>query len=70
MNRPNLKCMNATSLHLAVWNNYDEIALRLIEAKADPMIKMNGQSSAFDLAHENGNQVLADLMNELNISRK
>lgn len=64
VNRANLKCMNATPLHLAVWNNYDEIALRLIEAKADPMLKMNGQSSAYDLARENNNQALADLMLE------
>lgn len=64
VNRPNTKCMNATALHLAVWNNYNEIALRLIEAKADPMLKMNGRSTAFDLARENSNSVLVDLMRE------
>lgn len=56
--------MNATPLHLAVWNDYNEIALRLIQANADPYLKMNDISNAFDLARENSNDVLLELLND------
>ena len=56
--------MNATPLHLAVWNDFNEIALRLIQANADPYLKMNDISNAFDLASENSNDVLLELLND------
>ncbi len=64
VNKTNPKCMNATSLHLAVWNDYNEIALRLIQANADPYLKMNDVSNAFDLARENSNDILLELLND------
>ena len=64
VNKVNKKCMNATPLHLAAWNDYTDIALRLIQANADPYLKMNGVSDAFDLARENSNEVLVDLLSE------
>jgi ankyrin repeat protein len=64
VDKPNTMCMNATPLHLAVWNDYTDIALRLVQAKADPYLKMNGKSNAFDLAKENSNEILFDLLNE------
>lgn len=65
VNKINEKCMNATPLHLAVWNSYNEIALKLVEHKADPYLKMNGLSNAFDLALDNSNHVLHELLTEL-----
>ena len=62
VDKVNEKCMDATALHLAVWNNYEEIAYQLIEARANPMLKMNGASTAFDLANENANPVMHDLL--------
>ena len=62
--------MNATPLHLAVWNDYTDIALRLMQANADPFLKMNGLSNAFELARENSNEVLYDLLIEFSNSNK
>ena len=56
--------MNATALHLAVWNDYNEIAIRLIQSDANPNLKMNGLSNAFEMALEKSNQVLYELLNE------
>ncbi len=64
IDKPNPKCMNATALHLAVWNDFNEIAIKLIQAKADPNLKMNDTSTTFDLAKENSNDVLHDLLVE------
>lgn len=64
VNKINRKCMDATPLHLAVWNDYNEIALKLIQARADPYMKMNGISTAFDLARDNSNEVLFELLHE------
>lgn len=64
VNKQNSKCMNATALHLAVWNDFNEIAIKLVQNGADPFLMINGQSSAFDLAKENSNQVLYDLLHE------
>lgn len=64
VNIANQKCMNATPLHLAVWNDFNEIAIRLVQSKADPYLKMNSSSNAFDLALENSNQVLYELISE------
>lgn len=66
INKINEKCMNSTALHLAVWNDFNEIALRLVQNNADPNLKMNGTTTAFDLALENSNQVLYELLNEFN----
>ena len=70
VNKLNTKCMNATALHLAVWNDFTDIALRLIQANADPYLKMNGTSDAFELARENSNETLCDLLNEFFHSKK
>jgi ankyrin repeat protein len=64
VNARNPQCMDATPLHLAVWNNFNEIAIKLVRTNADPGLKMNGQSSAFDLARENANTVLLELLVE------
>lgn len=64
VDKPNPKCMNATALHLAVWNDYNEIAIKLVQNNADPYLKMNGETNAFDLAKENSNEVLHDLLLE------
>ena len=64
VDKTNQKCMDMTPLHLAVWNDYNEIAIHLIQSNADPYLKMNGTSNAFDLAIENKNQVLFELLNE------
>ncbi|CAF0744710.1 unnamed protein product [Brachionus calyciflorus] len=64
VNKANPKCMNATALHLAVWNDYNEIAIKLVQNNADPYLKMNGEATAFDLAKENSNEVLHDLLLE------
>ncbi|RNA22779.1 hypothetical protein BpHYR1_041616, partial [Brachionus plicatilis] len=37
----NSKCMNATALHLAVWNDFNEIAIKLVQNGADPFLMMN-----------------------------
>ena len=66
INKINEKCMNSTALHLAVWNDFNEIALRLVQHNADPNLKMNGTATAFDLALENSNQVLYELLKEFN----
>jgi ankyrin repeat protein len=63
INKKNEKCLNATPLHLAVWNDNMEIALSLIRANADPYMKMN-DSNAFDLAKDRSNQVLYELLVE------
>lgn len=64
VNQINEQCMNATPLHLAVWNDSTEIAIRLVQSKADPNLKMNGKDSAFDLALQNKNEVLYDLLGD------
>lgn len=64
VNKQNSKCLNATALHFAVWNDFNEIAIKLVQNGADPFLLMNGQSTAFDLAKENSNQVLCDLLLE------
>jgi len=64
INKTNVKCMNSTPLHLAVWNDFNEIALRLIQNNADPNLKMNGTKNAFELALENSNQILYELLTE------
>ena len=64
VDKKNDKCMNATPLHLAVWNNFVEIAILLLQHGANPHLKMNYISNAFDLALENSNQVLFDLIRE------
>ena len=64
INKPNEKCMNSTALHLAVWNDFNEIAVRLLQSNADPYLKMNNKTNAFDLALENSNQVLYELIKE------
>lgn len=64
VNKANAKCMNATALHLAVWNDYNEIALKLVQNNADPYLTMNGNTTALDLAKENSNEVLHDLLLE------
>jgi hypothetical protein len=61
---PNRKCMNATALHLAVWNEFDEIAIRLVQAGADPYLKMNEATSAIDMAKESQNETLHELLVE------
>jgi ankyrin repeat protein len=63
INRPNEKCMDATPLHLAVWNDYNEIALVLLQASADPYLKMNGKN-ALEMAKDNSNEILYDLIGE------
>lgn len=63
INKPNEKCMDATPLHLAVWNDYNEIALVLLQANADPYLKMNDKN-AFELAKDNSNEILYDLISE------
>lgn len=62
INKQNSKCMNATPLHLAVWNDFNEIAIKLVQNGANPFLMMNGKSTALDLAKENSNQVLSDLL--------
>lgn len=64
LDKPNLKCMNSTALHLAVWNDFTEIAVRLVQAGADPRLRMNDQLSVLDMAKENANQVLYELILE------
>lgn len=64
VNKVNKKCMDTTPLHLAVWNDFNEIAIRLVQSNADPYLKMNGASTSFDLALENDNQVLYELLSE------
>jgi len=64
VNKVNEKCMDSTPLHLAVWNDYNEIAIRLVQSNANPNLKMNGVSTAFDLALENKNEVLYELISE------
>ena len=63
INKTNPKCMNATALHLAVWNDFNEIAIRLVQADADPYLKMNDMD-AFDMTRESKNEVLHDLLIE------
>ncbi len=63
VNRVNEKCMGATALHLAVWNDYNEIALVLMQANADPWLKMNDKN-AFEMARDSSNQVLYELLSE------
>lgn len=70
VNKVNDKCMSSTALHLACWNDFNEIAVRLIQANADPLLKMNGMTNAFDLALENSNQVLYELLKEYSNSVK
>jgi ankyrin repeat protein len=64
INLTNNSCINATALHLAVWHNFDEIAILLIRNKADPYLKMGTEQNAFELAKENDNIVLAELLME------
>ena len=65
VNLVNDSCMSATALHLAVWHSYDEIAITLVRNKGDPYLTMgNGGLNAFELAKENNNQVLAELLLE------
>jgi ankyrin repeat protein len=64
INKINEKCMDSTALHLACWNDFNEIAIRLVQSKADPNLKMNKASNAFDLALENSNQILYELLKE------
>ncbi len=64
VNKRNEKCMDMTPLHLAVFNNYDEIAIRLVQSDADPNLKMKGEESAFSMALENKNQVLYELLGD------
>lgn len=64
INKINEKCMHSTALHLACWNDFNEIAIRLVQSKADPNLKMNKASNAFDLALENSNQILYELLKE------
>ncbi len=63
INKPNEKCMDATPLHLAIWNDYNEIALVLLQANADPYLRMN-EKNAFELAKDNSNEILYDLISE------
>ena len=64
INKINEKCMDSTALHLACGNDFNEIAIRLVQSKADPNLKMNKASNAFDLALENSNQILYELLKE------
>lgn len=65
VNLVNDSCMSATALHLAVWHSYDEIAINLVRNKGDPYLKMGTDGlNAFELAKENDNQVLAELLLE------
>ena len=64
VNKRNEKCMDMTALHLAVFNDYDEIAIRLVQTDADPNLKMKGETSAFSMALENKNQVLYELLGD------
>ena len=64
INLVNKSCMDATALHLAVWHNFDEIAITLVRNKADPFLKMGADKNALELAKENENQVLAELLLE------
>ena len=64
VNKINEKCLNSTALHLAVWNDYNDIAIRLVQSNANPYLKMNGQSTALDLVMENNNQTLYELLKE------
>jgi ankyrin repeat protein len=65
VNLVNDSCMSATALHLAVWHSYDEIAINLVRNKGDPYLKMGIDGlNAFELAKENDNQVLAELLLE------
>lgn len=64
VNRTNSKCMDMSPLHLAVWNDFTEIAIRLVQSDADPNLKMNGNTSVFDVAIDNKNQVLYELLGD------
>lgn len=64
VNKTNEKCMNATALHLAVWNDFNDIAMMLMRAGADPHLKMNDISDAFDLTIENSNTLLYELLKD------
>ncbi len=64
VNKRNEKCMDMTPLHLAVFNDYDEIAIRLVQSDANPNLKMNGEISALSMALENKNQVLYELLGD------
>jgi ankyrin repeat protein len=66
---PNKKCMNATALHLAVWNDHQEIAIRLVQAGADPNLKMNDMT-ALEMVKEAGNEVLHELLLEYSSMNK
>lgn len=56
--------MNASALHLAVWHNYEDIAILLAHNGADPYIKMDGGSNAIELARVNDNEYLAEMLVE------
>ena len=70
IDKPNPKCMNATALHLAVWNDFNEIAIKLIQANANPYLKMNEMTTVFDLAKESSNEILYDLLVEYTSMKK
>lgn len=61
--------MDATALHLATWHSHDDIAILLVRNKADPYLKMSTGSNAIDLAKENNNEVLAELLAEFFIDK-
>jgi ankyrin repeat protein len=64
VNKRNEKCMDMTPLHLAVFNDYDEIAIRLVQSDANPNLKIKGEISALSMALENKNQVLYELLGD------
>ena len=65
VNQVNKNCMNASALHLAVWHNFEDIAIQLLRSKADPFAKMDGGKNAYDLANENDNKFLVEMLDEL-----